>query len=108
MAKKQRQFYSFAEKKYSANGIASMVLSLVSAVLFLGLLFVSFLLKGQANTWIGAMGFTGIVMACCGLWYGFAGFKDECRSYFCSKFGTIVSTAAVVGWFFVVCIGLAA
>ncbi len=107
MARKQRQVYSFAEKKYSANGIASAVLSLISAILLIGLLFVSFLLKGRANVWIGAMGFTGIVMACCGLRYGFIGFKDDCRSYFCSKFGTITGMISLVGWFFIVCLGLA-
>lgn len=106
MAKKQRQAYSFAEKKYSANGIASAVLSFVSVMMLVGLLLVAFLLKGKANTWIGALGFTGIVMACCGLRYGFVGFKDECRSYFCSKFGTITGMISIVGWFFIVCLGL--
>ena len=106
MARRQKQVYSFAEKKYSANGIASAVLGLLAAALFLALLFLAFFLKGRANTWIGALGFTGIVMACCGLWYGFAGFKDECRSYFCGKLGTILSTGLIVGWFFIICIGL--
>ena len=107
MAKRQRQVYSFAEKKYSANGIASAVLGIVSAALLIALLLIAYLLKGRANSWIGALGFTGIVMACCGLRYGFAGFKDDCRSYFCSRFGTVVSLLAIVGWFFIVCLGLA-
>ena len=47
------------------------------------------------------------VMAVCGLWYGFAGFKDDSKSYFCSKCGTILSTVAIAGWFFIVCLGLA-
>ncbi len=106
MAKRQRQVYSFTEKKYSANGIASAVLGLISLLFLVGLLFASFLLKGRASSWIGAMGFAGIVMACCGLRYGYAGFKDECRSYFCSRFGTIISMLSIVGWFFVVCVGL--
>ena len=102
----KRQVYSFEEKKYSANSIASAILSLLSVLILAGVLLVSFLMKGMANTWIGAVGFTGIVMAFCGLWYGFAGFHDECRAYFCSKFGTIMGTAAIAGWFFIVCLGL--
>ena len=105
MAKKQ--VYSFAEKKYSVNGIASAALSLISIVLLVGMLLISFLMKGRANAWIGALGFTGIVTACCGLRYGFAGFKDECRSYFCSKLGTVTGMVSLVGWFFIVCLGLA-
>lgn len=102
----KRQVYSFVEKKYSSNGIASAVLSVASLLVLLVLLFLSFVLKGQANTWIGACGLTGIVMAFCGLRYGFIGFKDECKSYFCSKLGTILSTVSIAGWFFIVCIGL--
>ena len=80
----KRQVYSFEEKKYSANSIASAILSLLSVLILAGVLLVAF----------------------CGLWYGFAGFHDECRSYFCSKFGTIMGTAAIAGWFFIVCLGL--
>ena len=49
----KRQVYSFVEKKYSANSIASAVLSVLSILVLLILLFISFVLKGQANTWIG-------------------------------------------------------
>lgn len=107
MEKRQRQGYSFEESKYSSNGIASAVLGILSGIILAGLLLISFLLKGRANTWIGAVGFTGIVMACLGLRYGFAGFKDDCRSYFCCRLGTILSALTVAGWFFIVCIGLA-
>lgn len=103
----KRQVYSFEEKKYSANGIASAVLSVLSILLLAGLLGIAFLLKGRASSWIGAMGFTGIVMAFLGLRYGFAGFHDECKSYFCCKLGTILCTVAIAAWFFIVCIGLA-
>lgn len=104
----KRQVYSFEEKKYSANGVASAVLGVLSVLVLAALLGISFLMKGLANTWIGAAGFTGIVMACCGLGYGLTSFKDECKSYLCSKLGTILSTVAVAGWFFIVCLGLAA
>lgn len=102
----KRQVYSFVEKKHSANGIASAVLSIGSVLVLIGSLAVSFFLKGQAASWIGAMGFTGIVMAICGMMYGFAGFKDESKTYICCKIGTILSTMSIAAWFFVVCIGL--
>ncbi len=105
MAKK-RQVYSFVEQKYSANGKASALLSILSVLLLAILLFLSFIMKGTANAWIGAVGFAGIVMAALGLRYGFAGFKDDCKSYFCSKLGTILSTVSIALWFFIVCIGL--
>lgn len=105
MAKK-RQVYSFTDRKYSANSIASAVLGLIGLGLFALLLLASYWLKGSAGTWIGACGVTGIVMSVLGLRYGFLSFKDECKSYFCGKLGTIVSTAAIVCWFFTVCVGI--
>ena len=102
----KRQVYSFEEKKYSTNSVIAAVFSVLSVLLLVGLLFVSFVLKGRANTWIGAVGFCWILMSFGGLLYGFAGFKDECKSYFCSKVGTILGTVSIAGWFFIVCIGL--
>ncbi|MCD7743904.1 MAG: DUF6142 family protein [Lachnospiraceae bacterium] len=104
----KRKVYSFVDRKYSANSIASVVLGLIGMAMLLLLLFVSYWLKGSAGTWIGACGVTGIVMAVMGLRYGFLGFQDDCKSYFCCKCGTIVSTVAFVGWFFVVCMGVVA
>lgn len=105
MAKKQS--YSFEEKKHSGNGIVATGLGAGSILMLLVLLLISFLMKGTADSWIGAFGFTGIAMACCGLSYGFSSFRDECKYGFFCKFGTIMSTAAVTAWFFIVCIGLA-
>lgn len=101
-----KRVYSFVEKKYSANGIASLVMSVISIALFLLLLLISYWLKGNAGTWIGACGVTGIVMALLGLRYGFVSFRDECKSNLPGRFGIILSTVAVVGWFFVVCVGI--
>ena len=43
----KRQVYSFVEKKYSANSIASAVLSVLSILVLLILLFISFVLKWE-------------------------------------------------------------
>ena len=103
----KRQVYSFEEKKYSGNSKMAMGLSLCSLLVLLLVLLVSFLLKGRAGAWIGAVGFLGIAAAVCGLAYGFASFKDECKSYFLAMFGTILSAVTIAAWFFIVCIGLA-
>ncbi len=102
----KRRVYSFMDQKYSVNGIASVLLSIGSLVVFVLLLFLSFWMKGDAGAWIGACGVTGIVMAILGMRYGFVSFRDDCQSYFCSKCGTIISTVAIAAWFFVVCLGL--
>lgn len=103
----KRKVYSFADRKYSSNSVTSAVLSVLSLLFLVGLLWVSFLLKGRASSWIGAMGLLGIVLAFSGLSFGFAGFKDDCKSYLCCKIGTLLSTLVIVGWFLIVCIGIA-
>lgn len=102
----KRQVYSFVERKHSANGIASSLLSVLSVLILAAVLTASFLMRGMANSWIGAVGFTGIVMAICGIFYGFAGFKDDCKTYICCKLGTILGAISVAAWFFIVCIGI--
>lgn len=102
----KRQVYSFVERKHSANGIASAVMSIASVLVLLFLLLLSFLWKGMAAEWIGAVGIAGILLACFSLYYGFAGFKDESKSYICSKIGTVLGTMAIIAWFFIVCIGV--
>lgn len=99
--------YSFVEKKHSSNGMTATVLGAGSLMVLIVLLLIAFFLKGTAAGWIGAFGFTGIAMAVCGLVYGFSSFHDDCKYTFFSKFGTIISAAAVVAWFFIVCMGLA-
>jgi hypothetical protein len=99
--------YSFTEKKHSGNGIVSSVLGGGSLVVLILLLLIAFWMRGMAAGWIGAVGFTGIAMAVCGLAYGFASFRDDCKYAFFCKFGTILSTVAIVAWFFIVCVGLA-
>lgn len=102
----KRQVYSFVEKKHSANGIASAFLSVGSILVLLILLAISFFMKGMAAEWIGAVGIAGILMAFLGLRYGFAGFKDESKTYICCKIGTILGTMSIAAWFFIVCIGI--
>ncbi len=98
--------YFFSEKKLSANGILSALLGIGSTLVLLFLFGFSFLQKGAAGSWTGAVGFTGIVMSVLGMRYGLLSFHDDSRSYACSKLGTISSSVALVVWFFVVCIGL--
>ena len=102
----KRQTYSFVEQKHSANGIACALLSVLSLLVLAGLLAVSFLLQGMAADWIGAAGLAGILMAVGGVLYGFAGFKDDCKTYICCKLGTILGTVVIAAWFFIVCIGI--
>ena len=102
----KRQTYSFVEQKHSANGIASALLRVLSLLVLAGLLAVSFLLQGMAADWIGAAGLAGILMAVGGVLYGFAGFKDDCKTYICCKLGTILGTVVIAAWFFIVCIGI--
>ncbi len=99
--------YSFVEKKHSRNGIIAASLGGGSLATLLALVLLAFLMKGGAPYWSGAVGFTGIAMAVCGLSYGFASFQDECKYGFFCRFGTLLSTAAITVWFFVVCLGLA-
>lgn len=102
----KRQVYSFVEKKYSTNSIASIVLGTGALLVLAICLLVSYNWKGEVDPWIGAVGFTGILMSFGGVGYGIAGLRDECKSYLCSKLGTVFSMLCITVWFFIVCFGL--
>ncbi len=106
MAKKVS--YSFETRKHSVNGITATVLGSISCVLFAVLLGIAWQTRGNGAPWMGAAGFTGLAMAFCGLTFGFASFRDDCKYAFFSKFGTVWCAIWLIVWFLIFCFGLAA
>ena len=61
MARKKR--YRFEDRSRYGRGIVSTVTSAVSIVIFLSTAFICMVMAGKAPQWIGALGFSGFVMA---------------------------------------------
>ncbi len=105
MAGKRR--YRFEYRSRYGRGIVSTVTSAVSIVIFLSAVFICMVMAGKAPEWIGALGFSGFVMAFYGMIVGLASFRERNESYALSKAGTLMGGAMVAVWFIVFCIGMA-
>lgn len=104
MAKK----YSYKlERRTGRRGLMSTALAGASIILLLGLLTACAALKGSAGPWVGAMGFSGMLVALAGVVIGLRSFRDRQRSYGFSKAGTIISGIMFAVWFILFCRGLA-
>ena len=106
MAERSRR-YRFEDRSRYGRGVLATVTSSVSLVLFLSAAFICTVMAGAAPGFIGALGFTGLVMGFYGMVVGLESFRERARSYTLSKVGTLMGGAMVAVWFIVFCVGLA-
>ena len=100
--------YSYdEERRYAGRAFASVILAMMSLLLLALLTGLSILFAGNSPAWLGALGAAAFIIAFIGMLEGFMSFRDECRSYALSKFGTAISAGMVAIWFLVFCFGLA-
>lgn len=104
MAKKV--LYSFTDKKHTRNGILSSILAGVSLLIFLILAVISFLMRGAAGTYVGALGLSAMVLSFTGLVIGLKSFAEKDKLYFYSKLGSVSCGVITIGWLALVLIGL--
>ena len=99
--------YTYKETRHAKRGIAALILGLVSFGVLAGLTALVMLFLEDLPDWVGAAGFTGFAIAFFGMSQGLMSFHDNCKSYFFSRVGTIVSAVMVGAWFLIFCVGLA-
>lgn len=102
----KRKMYTFSEKRHSKQGVTSTVLGSISLLLFLILAYAAYWMYGEGGPVIGALGFTGLVFAVCGLVKGLLSFREKHILHTFSKAGSMISSVAFVVWIFVILIGV--
>ena len=107
MAGRKRYSYrSLGESAFSPRAKAALILGILSGVVFGILTYVT--ASGHDSPWVvGTFGVTAFFMAFIGMIEGLESFKDMCRSYSMSKWGTLLSGFMVAVWFLTFCVGLA-
>ena len=100
--------YMYKETRHSGRGIAALVLSILSLAALAVLTGISVYANDLAGSWMGVAGFAAFSLAFIGMVQGLFSFRDNCRSYFFSRIGTLISGFMVGAWFILFCVGLAA
>lgn len=101
----RRKMYTFSERRQSRQGVTSTILGSISLLLFFILAYAAYWMYGEGGPVIGALGFTGLVFAVCGLVKGLLSFREKHMLYSFSKAGSIISSVALVVWIFVTLLG---
>ena len=102
----KRKMYTFSENRQSRQGITATVLGGLSLLIFLVLAYVAYWYYGEGGAYLGSIGFTGAVLAVCGVVNGLLSFREKHMIYTFSKIGSIISSVALVLWIFVVLLGV--
>ena len=98
--------YSFAEEKHSKKGIVSTVFGVLSMIIFVVLAWLAYYLDGQGGIYLGSIGFSGIVLAVCGVVFGLTSFNEDNVRYLFSKIGSILNGIMLALWVFVILLGI--
>lgn len=98
MAKRYR--YTFAQQKQAEGGIYSVVLAVVSFILFLAAVAVSFFLQEYviSQALIGGISICAMLMALYGFIMGMVSFSAKDRIHSLCTAGAIANGLIMVGW----------
>lgn len=104
MAKKS--IYKFTDKRHAKGGLISTVLACISLLIFVVLIYVSFLHGGNGGIYIGSIGLTGLITSVMGLVFGIMGFKEEDTYSLFSKIGSICNMVIILVWVCIYLVGI--
>ncbi len=98
MAKRYR--YAFAQQKQAEGGIYSVVLAVISFILFLAAVSVSFFLQEYviSQALIGGISVCAMLLAIYGFFMGLFSFSAQDRSHSLCTAGAIANGLLMVGW----------
>lgn len=110
MAVKKRRHrisdYKFSEYSHSKEGIAGIVLGLLSLIIFLVCLKLSYSSEGNASIVIGGAAINALIFAVVGLVLSFKGYKDEDAYKSFPKLGIFISGLAAFFWLGIIVLGV--
>lgn len=102
----KRTMYSFMEKQHSKKGKLSTLVAAISYVLFFIMVLISYITKGQAGLYAGAVGLSAMLLSIYGFVLGLRSFQETNCLHRYSKVGSILNGLALVGWLSLLLIGI--
>lgn len=103
--KRRKKGIKFSDKSHATNGVVSTILGVISLILMLALVIISYIKKGEAGIYLGSIGLTAFVIAIVGLIRGIKSFGERERYYLFSKIGSIINAIILVLWIAIYVIG---
>lgn len=105
--KKHHRFhnYTFTEKKHSRRGILALVLAILSVVLGIVMVAISFAHKGNGSVYLGSCGMLGLLLAMAALVLAVLSMREDKSYKLYPVAGLISGIIALGGWVAVYVVG---
>ena len=98
MRRKKRTSYKFTEKSQSKRGIRSLGMALISIIIGISVVVVSFRNAGNASVYVGSAGIFSLILSLVALITGIKSLREEESYKIFPGLGTFFSAAAFLGW----------
>lgn len=98
MRRKKRISYKFTEKTHSKRGIRAFGMALISIIVGISVVVISFKSAGNASVYVGSAGLFSLVLSFVALIIGIKSLKEEESYKIFPGLGTAFSAIAFLGW----------
>lgn len=105
MRRKKRTGYKFTEKTHSKRGIRALGMALLSIIIGISVVVISFQSGGNASVYVGSAGIFSLVLSLVALILGIQSLTEEDSYKIFPGLGTFFSAAAFFGWLAVYVMG---
>lgn len=98
MRKKKRTSYKFTEKTHSKRGIRSFGMALVSIIIGISVVIISYRSAGNASAYVGSAGLFSLVLSFVALVMAIKSLKEEESYKMFPILGTVFSAVTFLSW----------
>lgn len=98
--------YTFTEKSHSKRGILALVLAVLSLVLGIAMVVISFVHNGSGNVYLGSSGMLGLLLAATAFTLAVLSMREDKSYKLYPMAGLIAGLIALAGWLAVYMVGL--
>lgn len=97
---------SYIRHPFAKNSYFSLGLGLVCMLLTTSTMILSVRNAGQGGLITGALGFSSIIAAVMGIWFGLISFMEKEKNYILAKIGVGIALVVVIFWLMVLVVAL--
>ena len=97
---------SYVRNPFARHSFGCLGLGLLSLALTAASLYLSVMSAGQGGLNTGACGFSGIVAAAAGIWYGLLAFSEKERNYILARIGIGLEVVLLIVWAVIILTGI--
>lgn len=106
MRRRKRTSYKFTEKTHSRRGKRSLGMALISIIIGISVIVISYRNAGNASIYVGSAGIFSLILSFVALIMGIRSLREEDSYKVFPGLGTLFSGVAFLGWLAVYGLGL--